>query len=115
MRFLNLFLLGLAFITMTNIVISDELKGNSTCVWCTDIVDIVKAEMNFSNASITIVEKIMETVCHTIIIKPERMECLDIVKDIQNITVWIMDGLYPKDICEKLHFCDNQTSSHSFH
>jgi hypothetical protein len=109
MRFLNLFLLGLAFATIANIGISDGLEGNSTCVWCTDIVDIVKAEMKFSNASITILEKIMETVCHTIIIKPERLECLDIVNDLQNITAWIMDGLYPKDICEKLHLCQNST------
>ena len=109
MRFLNLFLLGIVFTTTLNIGLSDYLKGSSTCIWCTDIVNIIESEMKFSNASITILEKIIETICHTIIIKPERMECLDIVNDIQNITAWIIDGLYPKDICEKLHFCQNST------
>ena len=32
-------------------------------------------------------------------------ECIQIVDDISNITKWIIDGLYPKQICEKLGFC----------
>jgi len=40
-----------------------------------------------------------------IIIKPERDECIAIVDDISLIVKWLINGLYPNQICEKLHFC----------
>jgi hypothetical protein len=79
------------------------------CDVCEDLVGIIEGEMKIYNSSINIIEKVMHDVCETIIIKPEREECLTIVNDIHNITQWIMDGLYPKDICIKLGLCPNQT------
>jgi len=80
-------------------------ENSDKCTLCTYIVDIIQGEMKISNSSINIIEKVIEVICHAIIIKPEREECLAIDNDISNITKWLIDGLYPKDICEKLHFC----------
>ena len=80
-------------------------QDNVTCVLCTDLVDVVKHEMKISNSSINIIEKVINATCHTMIIKSQREECIKIVDDISNITKWIIDGLYPKQICEKLGFC----------
>lgn len=84
---------------------TNKIDSNVTCTACIDVVDLIKAEMKIYNSSITIIEDTIKAVCHTIIIKLERLECLSIANDISNITKWLMDGLYPKDICEKLHFC----------
>ena len=35
----------------------------------------------------------------------QRRSIIKLDNDISNITKWLIDGLYPKDICEKLHFC----------
>lgn len=88
-------------------------KNNVTCALCTDLVDVVKHEMKVSNSSINIIEEIINATCHTIIIKPQREECIDIVDSISNITKWIIDGLYPKQICEKLGFCVNYKNLNS--
>ena len=85
--------------------LGNTYKNNISCTLCTDLVDIVKEEMKMSNSSINIIEEIINATCHTIIIKPQREECIDIVDSISDITKWIIDGLYPKQICEKLGFC----------
>ena len=85
--------------------LGNTYKNNISCTLCTDLVDIVKEEMKVSNSSINIIEEIINATCHTIIIKPQREECIDIVDSISDITKWIIDGLYPKQICEKLGFC----------
>jgi hypothetical protein len=83
----------------------DSGNTSDSCKLCTDIVGIIQGEIKISNSSIAILEKLIGAICHAIIIKPEREECLALDNDISNITKWLIDGLYPKDICEKLHFC----------
>ena len=82
--------------------------GNSTCKICKiciDLVDIVKYEIKMTNNTITIIDKILNDICKTIIIKQERYECEEIVEDMYNITEWIINGTYTLDICKKLGFC----------
>ena len=79
--------------------------NNTTCTVCTDIVDIIQEEIKFSNSSIDIIEKAINTTCHLIPIKPEKEECMTILDDISLIVKWLIDGLYPKQICQKLHLC----------
>lgn len=78
--------------------------GNN-CSLCKDIVNIIEDEIKFSNKTINIIEKGINATCHMIIIKPERDECIAIVDDISLIVKWLINGLYPNQICEKLHFC----------
>ena len=75
------------------------------CIFCTDLVDIIELEMNISNISINIIEQIINATCNMIIIQPQKKECNEIIDKISNITKWIIDGLYPKDICKKLGLC----------
>ena len=82
---------------------------DAECELCLDLVGIVQSQMKLSNASINVIEKAMNATCHMIIIKPERQECIDIVNEISNISKWIIDGLYPKDICVKMGLCPNAT------
>ena len=76
----------------------------NSCDLCKDLVGIIERQ---SNSSINIIEKIIHDICETIIIKPEKDECLLIADDIHNITQWIIDGLHPGEICVKLHLCNN--------
>lgn len=79
--------------------------NNTTCEVCTFLVDIVKYEMNITNDTITVIDEILDIICETLPIKPQKEECQVIVGDMYNITQWILNGTYPKDICEKLGFC----------
>lgn len=99
----------LFFLGLLTIIWSIVLSHSTECELCLDLVGIVQAQMKLSNASINVIEKAMNTTCHMIIIKPERQECIEIVNEISNISKWIIDGLYPKDICQKLHLCSTTT------
>ncbi len=87
----------------------DMTTHSAECELCLDLVGIVQAQMKLSNASINVIEKAINMTCHMIVIKPERQECIDIVNEISNISKWIIDGLYPKDICVKMGLCLNAT------
>jgi len=102
----------LFFLALITFALSYE--QTTECVLCEDLVDIVQAQMKLSNASINVIEKAMNATCHMIVIKPEREECIDIVDEISNIWKWIIDGLYPKDICIKLGLCSNSTNSDGY-
>ena len=79
--------------------------NNTTCEICTFLVDIVKYEMNITNDTILVIDEILNIICETLPMKPQKEECQVIVEDMYNITQWILNGTYPKDICEKLGFC----------
>lgn len=79
----------------------------NNCKLCTDLVGIIQEEMKVSNNTINIIEDFIHGICETIIIKLEKDECLLIVNDIHNITQSIIDGLYPNQICQNLHFCES--------
>ena len=83
---------------------SDNIN-NKTCHLCNEIVDIIDAELNIANASIVIIEDIIKLFCHTIIIPTQKKECYDIVNNISNIINWLLDGLTPHEICQKIGFC----------
>ena len=95
----------LTIITIINITYYNNFTNNITCDVCTMLVNTIKDEIKFSNHTITIIEKIIDEICHTIIIKPEREECEYIVENLYNISQWIINGSMPEDICKKLGFC----------
>ena len=80
-------------------------QSTDTCTLCQDIVNIIRYQVVTVNSSISIIELLIKDICNMILIKPEREECLALDGAISNITKWIADGLDPKDICTKLHFC----------
>lgn len=94
----------LADYSHSNISIISNIN-NKTCHLCNEIVDIIDAELNIANASIVIIEDIIKLFCHTIIIPTQKKECYNIVNNISNIINWLLDGLTPHEICQKIGFC----------
>ena len=79
----------------------------NNCKLCTDLVAIIQEEMKISNNTINIIEDFLHGLCQNNLIKIEKEECLLIVDDIHNISQSIIDGLYPNQICQNLHFCES--------
>ncbi len=80
-------------------------QENQTCTLCTDIVNIIDAELHIINSSISIIENVVKLFCHTLILPSSRKECYFILDNIQNIVNWLVSGLSPKQICYRLGLC----------
>lgn len=80
-------------------------QENQTCTLCTDIVNIIDAELHIINSSISIIENVVKLFCHTLILPSSRKECYFILDNIQNIVNWLVAGLSPKQICYRLGLC----------
>ena len=79
--------------------------SNSTCTLCNDVVNIIDGEIHIVNSSINIIENVVRVFCHALIIPVAKKECNFLLDNIQIIINYLIQGLTPKSICEKLGFC----------
>ena len=90
--------------------IGSNTNNNGPCNLCKFIVDIIKRELIISNQTIIEIEKIVKDICSHLSNKEKKIECFEIINDIDLIKNLILDGVNPKDICVKINFCKNITS-----
>ena len=84
-------------------------NGTTGCDLCKDITNIIKHELEYSNRTITDIEKIIHMICSFLSIKRERKECYEIDSMIDSIKNMIISGMDPKDICYEIGFCKNKS------
>jgi hypothetical protein len=80
-------------------------QTNPLCPLCEMTVKIIDYEVKTANATITSIEKAVEDLCCLIGGKVVYEECLPIIDSINKIVQWILSGLTPDQICQKLHLC----------
>jgi len=78
---------------------------NGTCTLCNDVVNIIDGEIHIANSSINIIENIVSVFCHSLIIPIAKKECNFLLDNIQTIINYLIQGLTPNSICEKLGLC----------
>jgi hypothetical protein len=84
---------------------------NLTCTLCHDVVSIVEFELKEANATIETLEALVEALCKVLGSPPVRTECDEILADLKEIVSWILQGLDPAEICQKLFKCPASTFS----
>jgi len=84
---------------------NETLVNPIVCSLCETAVKIVDYEVQKFNASIVVVEKIVADLCCLIGGEPVYKECLPLLNKIQDIIDWILKGLTPDQICQKLGMC----------
>lgn len=84
---------------------NETLVNPVVCSLCKTAVKIVDYEIQKFNTSIVVVEKIVADLCCLIGGEPVYKECLPLLEKIQDIINWILKGLTPGQICQKLGMC----------
>lgn len=75
------------------------------CEFCKVVIGYIRHEITVANDTVHEIEDIVKLLCDTLGIGPIKAECNMILDDIDEIVNWILDGLLPKDICQKLDMC----------
>lgn len=83
-----------------------EISQNKTCELCENIVEVIAKDATHFNSTITDIIEIIKNVCENVK-GPSGMECLFILKNIEEIMNWILSGLSPNKVCELLDFCNS--------
>ena len=79
--------------------------NGSVCDICLDIVSIIRYQINESNKTINETENLVKALCKLLGNNKTKIECYDIVNDINIIKNMIINGLNPGDICQRIGFC----------
>lgn len=98
----SIFILLTLFVTIQAFSLSEVTPG---CRFCQDIVKVIDRSIHEANVTFMEVERFVEYLCHVInpIVAPE---CDIVLKDINQIFNWIVNGTYPtNEICSKLGLC----------
>lgn len=77
------------------------------CDVCEAVVGLVRFEVKTFNSSIVTVEKLVADLCCAIGGEPVYKECIPIIDKIQELVDWILHGVTPDQICQKLGICPN--------
>ena len=86
-------------------------QSNISCHLCSDIVNIIDAEIHLANGSINIIEEVIRVFCHTLLLPASKKECFYMLDHLNEIVSWLMNGLSPKSICIRLGLCKNTAST----
>jgi hypothetical protein len=79
--------------------------NNATCTMCDVVVTWITFEIKEANATINTLEQIVKMLCTVLSKPPIRTQCLGLLKDLDAIKNWILQGLSPGQICQKLFNC----------
>jgi hypothetical protein len=74
-------------------------------------VSVVEFELKEANATIETLEALVAALCKVLGSPPVKKECDEILADLKQIVTWILDGLDPAQICQKLFQCPESAFS----
>jgi hypothetical protein len=89
----------------TNAIIDQKINDTSLCNLCIEIGDLIQGVIKVENATVEIMEKIVEGLCELIGGEVIHQECCVIINLIQYLFNLVNSGVSPTQACQILHFC----------
>lgn len=92
-------------INTTNVNIDQKINDTSLCNLCIEIGDLIQGVIKVENATVEIIEKMVEGLCELIGGEVIHQECCVIINLIQYLFNLVNSGVSPTQACQILHFC----------
>lgn len=105
MKFINICLLGM-FLTSCY-AMTPHYSNGFECKVCENIVSVIDYDVKYANSTIQELTNVIEKICNVTTDPIANSECHFIMDSISKIVNWITLGLPTKEICYKLHLCNN--------
>ena len=105
MKLKTICLLGLFFTSCY--ALSPRFSENVECKLCEGLVSIIDYDVKYANYTIHEITDVVEKICNITTDPIANSECHFIMDSISKIIDWITAGLPTREICEKLHLCNN--------
>ncbi len=94
----------------TNIESQINTGNTSLCNMCIEIGDLIQGVIKVENATVKIIEKMVEGLCELIGGEVIHQECCLVINLIQYLFDLVNSGISPTQACEILHFCPKMES-----